>query len=276
MTLRLALVGNSHLAALRQGWDDLGAEFPGCQVDFFGAPGHVWRRMRLEAGKVLSLPDDAGIAPALRDSLLRGFGAPSIDLGSYDAVVRVGDSIGEQEHAGLLAAFVIDGVPVTEGRAGLPRLSAAAYAECCAALAQTALPGRGWRGWAKPRLYLVAMPRPVETCAARAGEKMRHWVDLAAMSADTGPALAAYLPRVEALLAGAGLTLISPPPGLQGPSGLTRAAFARGSLNLIARKRLPEDEPRHMNAAYGAAMLRVLLDRLRADLLSSAPLRGVA
>lgn len=84
---RLCVIGNSHLAAYKLGWDELAAAggMPDVRPVFFGAPRDGMRRVRLE---------DGVIHPARKDiaehfQRMSG-GLTEIRLADYDAVLLVG------------------------------------------------------------------------------------------------------------------------------------------------------------------------------------------
>jgi len=96
MTARVCLVGNSHLGALKRGWDLIEHEYPTVLVDMFGAPGRAFGGIVVEEGKVQTTERKAAA------SFLATGGREEIILADYDLIVVVGGSMWLYQMANLL------------------------------------------------------------------------------------------------------------------------------------------------------------------------------
>lgn len=84
MTLKIGVIGNSHLAAFRLGWDQISAEFPGVDPVFFGSPATSMRQMRVEGNALVPTSD------LVRENLLWTSGGHDQIPGDMDAYILVG------------------------------------------------------------------------------------------------------------------------------------------------------------------------------------------
>ncbi|MBZ0128709.1 MAG: hypothetical protein K8F59_06310 [Rhodobacteraceae bacterium] len=84
--MRLCIIGNSHIAALKGGWEaGVKAEFPGIRPTFFGARGGGLTRLMVRGGILTS--DDAKIRS---DLAFTSGGQMGIDPGLFDAFLVYG------------------------------------------------------------------------------------------------------------------------------------------------------------------------------------------
>jgi len=56
--MKLCIIGNSHLAAIKLGWDQVGAEFPWLQPQFFGARADALLDLHAEGGRLVPATPD--------------------------------------------------------------------------------------------------------------------------------------------------------------------------------------------------------------------------
>lgn len=81
---RVAVIGNSHIGALRNGWRASAGDFPGISLTFFGAIGRSLRELALEGRALVPM------SGAVRDTMrMTSRGLERIDLDAYDEVVVV-------------------------------------------------------------------------------------------------------------------------------------------------------------------------------------------
>ena len=83
--LRVCIIGTSHLACLKLGWDKIKDQFPDDEVVFFGAPGGLLRHLRANNGKLISID-----RKLTRSLAFTSGGASEIDPTAYDAIVLFG------------------------------------------------------------------------------------------------------------------------------------------------------------------------------------------
>jgi hypothetical protein len=84
MTVRGCVLGNSHIAALRIGWDQIGGDFPDVKLDFYGSPRERLRHTTVENGKLVATAENVA------DDLAKTGGSDKIDLSLYDFFCIVG------------------------------------------------------------------------------------------------------------------------------------------------------------------------------------------
>ena len=89
--LKIAVLGNSHLAAAKTGWEQIKARYPGHALTFFGAPRDFMKDLELE-GELLRPRTNK-----LRNKLRRSSdGLESVALGSYDGFILYGLEFGKR------------------------------------------------------------------------------------------------------------------------------------------------------------------------------------
>jgi hypothetical protein len=257
----IAVIGTSHVGAVRQGWDALEKDYPGIELRFFAAHSGLVSQMSLNRALQFGLPTTKGIAQKTLENLMRNFGDHKIDLASVDAVLRVGWSTNESAVAQLLSDFDCDGFNT---RAGRPRMSRAAFEAFADALAKKAAEKRDAKNWSRLRLYVLPVPRIADSCANSSAENHAAWRTLA-QNGGASAGLDHYAAVARQAFGAKGMTLILPPAKVFAASGLTKAEFCRNSYRLLLNEAHQEDDHVHMNATYGEIALRTALDRILTD-----------
>lgn len=268
MTVRLRVIGNSHVAAIRRGWSTIEAGHPGVSVDFFAAHSTLFDSLELDGDKRFGMHRPSHYKPQHRDFLTGLFGGLTTDLTDADAVLLVGQGIREKDFLRQMLPYSIDGLREVPDS---PRLLRPAFEAFADAIFERGMPGPEWRGWTMPRLYLLAPPIPVETAPGN-DRRYRLWHRFGAEEGPKEALFDAYYSRVAAILARAGITLIIPPSGVLAANGLTRAEFREGAGRLDGALGAFEDDYHHMNARYGALAFDHALERVEADFgVAAAP-----
>src|SRR4051812_34372426 len=98
--MRLCIIGNSHLAAPKLGWDDVRREFPDTEVTFFGAAGQALNDVQLRDG-ILS-------AEQVRGRVHNTSGGSALHLDVYDCVFLVGLNLSIMHVVNLYESFRTD------------------------------------------------------------------------------------------------------------------------------------------------------------------------
>jgi hypothetical protein len=255
---RVAVVGDSHVGAIKLGWDRLAARHPELKIEFFAAPGSHFNRISMFEPFKFGLPAESDSGTGARLDKLNG--RRWIDLARADVVVLVGRDGGFMAAASLLADHDVDGLP--EGRSR--RLSHAAFDTFCDAIAEQSVPGGPWRGWGRPRLFLLPRTRPAENLLRFRPKVMelRAWRRLARTPGKLGAGLALYRDRLEPQLAAAGIGLLDQPAASLSDNGLTREDMTRGSLRIDGDDGHSEADATHANAEYGALFWDTYAPRL--------------
>jgi hypothetical protein len=231
--MKLCMIGNSHLACLKQAWDE--APRPGLEPGFFGAPRDLLKTLVLENGRIGS-PDRAVRA------ILAGVsgGADTLDPRAWDGFVLVG-----------LALHVIP--PVQADRLD-GRLSAAVQqATLRARFARTAMAhvlGLLRQVTDRPAWLLpTPLPRPPAPGAAKPLPP-----DVAGH--------AAGLTRLRQALETGPTRLLGQPPDTILHDRWTRPDYGERAIGLMPDEtgsfvKPPEDRT-HMNAAFGRRLWAML------------------
>jgi len=83
--LKLCIIGNSHIASLKQGWEKIQSDHPDINIRFFGSPGSSINRLKTNKSSLISTDNDL-----LQNLRLTSGGLSEIDTDSYDAFVSYG------------------------------------------------------------------------------------------------------------------------------------------------------------------------------------------
>jgi hypothetical protein len=268
---RIAVVGNSHVGALKLGWERVAARHPGLQVEFFAAPGGHFNRLQMFAPLKFGAGPKTVNRSAGRVEALNG--RRWIDLAPADVVMLVGRSGGLGIMAALLAEHDVDGLPETDREMPPRRLSAAAYDAFCDAVAERSLT-EPWSSFgSRPRLVLLPRTRPSEAALrGPATSYNRPWRQLARTPDKLDAGVERYLDRLAARLAASGGSLLRQPPASLAASGLTREDMTRGSLRTDGSTNHSQDDAAHANADYGALFWESCGARLSETGLAADPL----
>ena len=249
MTVRLCLIGSSHLGALKLGADTMQptpAEL-GVTPTFFAAPAKTLAETRLtEDGLVPTSP------AAARSFLRTSGGLKAVRFADYDAFALVGWNL----RARSLFGTYLQARAEEHARVDGDRILVSD--DCFDAAAQGLI--RASTAWKAAQHIAAAIGRPVlivpepepSDDPARTSMARALWRDIA-----TGPdaaALAAcFVRNARALCSGLVSFLPQVPETLAGPM-VTKLEYSRGSLRLSGRPH-GETDLGHMNDAYGRLMM---------------------
>ncbi|MGB3313617.1 MAG: hypothetical protein WBB85_04330 [Albidovulum sp.] len=253
------VIGNSHVAALKLGWDMMNPSPAGVSVRFFSAPGQGFSQLRLRGGSRFGAFKGPATPADLVDKLRRINGNSHVDLESFDDILIVGGVFRPNAVLSILRDFDVDeAFDMGSSR----RLSAAAF---CAILHDIAEAGSPWAFWSKllrPRVTVLPKPRPSET--VRTGNIPQ---DDAVLQFLFGTTASVSVPldwhddACAAALDRRGIGFLRQPKDTVAESGLTFASYSRGSLRLNGAEQ-PANDARHMNPDYGRRCLQDYLDHL--------------
>jgi hypothetical protein len=252
--VKVCVIGNSHLAAVKLGHDRIAADHPAFTLHFFGAEAaSLWGLQR--EGTVLA-PKNARLAGKLA---LTSGGAESIETRDYDAFVLVGLFFGMASLAQLFAGRRPFGTDNPEAdlmsrpfiRAAAPDVLAGSLAVVTAAKIIAARQGLATRA------PILLIPTPLPSEAAQRQElgvwRTAHTTELLWNTyAEACRSLSGKLP----------FELLDQPSETTLPPAYTRETYSAGSVRLSAQEAHPEDDILHMNGEYGALVLKAALDRL--------------
>ena len=258
---RVLLIGNSHLAAFRKGFDAV--DLTGLDVEFFRLAGQNYYRMRLDPiSTEFGAIEGVRQPPNLVEQIIAMNGRASIRTGDFDHIVIVGNEHGTIELVRLLAENDIDGVRSAGTRRAMSR---AAYDAFLDDIVDAYLPVDPWSGLDGVQVTFHAKPRMPANIARAAPDRIFErecGIPLSERSDGVAAALDDLAGRYAARLATAGLSFTEQPAETILPSGFTDARFADVMIGQGERAQL---DVRHMNADYGIACLTALLPRLRGE-----------
>lgn len=223
--MRLCVIGNSHLAAIRLGWDTVAPEFPWLQMTFFGARADGLRDLQVKGGRLV--PGTADLADKLAYT---SGGLTEIDPAQYDAALLVG----------------MNYIPTMPAHAGLSQavralVARAAYDASLAGLVFARLRA------AAPQLPVHVMPNP-----------LRRRVP----GAEAAQAVVPYAVRLADFRRGLGegpVHVVGQPPETLVDDLYTADAYGIGAVALDqgrGARAKNDDDVSHMNHDYGVLMLR--------------------
>ncbi len=267
---RICLIGNSHVAALRQGWDIVSPEFPDVAADIFGAHTKVLRNTGSEGSETIV----SAQKPVWRFSKDdESHQTSRIDVAAYDCFVVAG--------AGFEARCVVKTYnwlqfPALNGRKEqiVSRMVFKGIVQRL--LEQTAafhLVGLLTKLSTRP-IFLVPAPMPADKgFADLQSETMAPWI-AAAQSQNAELLLAVYDEAVNDLMS-QGLHFVPQPLStLAGPLS-SQQGYSENSarLRFVMDELHPETDYFHMNGAYGAILWRDIIAQFRA--LPLPPVAGM-
>lgn len=261
---KVTIIGNSHLGALKQGWDQYPGKDASVEVTFFGAPHRIWRRMQVFDGTCFGLPPQAKAPQRARKQLKAMFGGTSVDLADCDVVVLVGQRIGAEDLAELVGGFEIDGMPGRkDGDPEVPLMTRPAFDACAEALARQVQLPSDWAGLPVPRKIIVPRPIPSIACSSSDDEKYAVWQQEGL--GQFPQAWEAYATLAGKPFAKAGFELVVQPRDTFAKRGLTRAIYSAHSQRVLNDTQHDDQEFAHMNGDYG----QLVMERLMSCILSA-------
>jgi len=251
---RLAIVGSSHVGAIRQNDVAIRAAHPGLDIAYFALPGAPFRRAGRDADGVFRA-HPAG--PAEARLIERINGATTLDLRPFDHVWTVGHRYGLGRILRLYLNFdVLEGART--GRAGTVSAAFAAAATAAEIAASTARIAAQFG--ADPRLICTPAPYPAQS-ARQPGP--HHEPPLAHILGhpDRAEIFAEFEAGIVAALAARGFGALLQPEDTRAQPFATQTRFLRDARDFRDPARQTADL-RHMNAAYGMRLFQGFADRV--------------
>jgi hypothetical protein len=261
MTLRLCVIGNSHVAALKLGWDRLIAEgIPGWDdvtPVFFGAPSDGMRHVALQDGALV--PTRQKITGHFRQ--LSG-GYDRIDLQAFDAFVLVGLNVSSKRILRFYKGHAWVGLNGTTGKALLHPAFAAAFLTERYGTTQLVEHARKIAEVSGRPVLALAEPHWAEWArAAPEGTADYGWDK--AITAGDGAALGALFEQAVAAALAPHAVFVPQPAQTIADGVTTRAAFNKEASRLISGEGGGTDAS-HMNAEFGLALWQAMAPALTA------------
>lgn len=255
MTTKLLIVGNSHVAAMSQGWEMIASDFPDIEVSFYGANSTLFRLLAFQDGLNFGIHDRKDYKVRHATFIENMFGSLTVNMAEFDRVLVVGQNTNEVDYLRQFEGYSIDGRQPREGK---PRLSESAFEAFCEGIAMKRMPAPGWQNWTDTKLHWLPVPIPREDCPLDS-ERYGVW----ARYAEEGfglPYLGAFRSKVREIYAKAGIEVLDPPAEIYAANGLTKAKFGKAPGKLQGTVTdYTDDDFHHMNGEYGAVILRDML-----------------
>ena len=228
--MKICVIGNSHVASLKLGWDRVAAEFPGVELSFFAARGRRMSGLVAKNGKLVAGTESLAAAMAFVSG-----GVREVQAREYDA-------------------FILYGLLI------LPRLALGSSRALRRAATVDYLQSSVMHGvFAKMRSVTDKMVwiGPCPLAASYAERSDYPMLDYPNVIAD----LASMFDDPMTSILGQPLDTVL-------PSLTTDARFSEGALRLPDpeasgnKREHPEGETKHMNAEFGALWLQANLPRV--------------
>ena len=246
--MKVCVIGNSHLASFKLGWDVIASQFPSVSPSFFGSPAGGLSRLKLKGATLVPRGEKLK-----RDLEFTSGGLSSIDISAYDAFVIVG------AQAGLLRMLQFNQRHRTANWLGVSKYESLLSEVCFQEAARGALRGR--RAISIIRMLRSVTDRPVLLSvepffSLTVKPKSQFWREDAVSALHRVRPI--YEAEMDALRSELGFTLIDQPAETVVEECFTAPEFGSGSIKLLEGLATAhsDGEHRHMNSKYGALVAR--------------------
>lgn len=259
---RLCFLGNSHIAAMRSARDAYPDRWPGTDMHFVGA--HKGLLLETEVIHGWLRP----VTPAAKAAFARLGGGSGVRLADYDAFVVTGCLVALSLAASLYRRMHWMGLPSVAAHRDLangPQLLVsrdAAFDSLGTSLSDRLGPAliRHLRPHTDRPIYLTSQPR-ASAVLLDSHDPTTKAHRIAHVAGDAAHISALFEEAATAAVSEAGGLYLPQPPQTIAHHITTSPDYMRGALRLAANPNAPqpEDDIRHANAAYGAAVLDQLI-----------------
>ena len=258
MAMKICMIGNSHIGALKLGWKQIRHSHRH-EVSFLGVPGVQVRNLAVEQGTVVPTSDGA------RRYFEKTLGAESIELDRYDAVVLVGCGLNLVGALGVTSRwrpYTLVDETARDSQTQFDLVSDRLFAEVLSSKVRRSFANKFATKVARQgatRVLYVTTPLPSSEIRLKPQEDPV----LGLVAGAHGPAVASlYRNAVEKVMGRE--KVVFPPADVLVDGAMTDMRYSRGSLRLDGKREHPDDDLNHMNADYGAVVLDVVFSRLAA------------
>ncbi len=258
--IRLCVIGNSHIGAIRRGWDTVERDYQNSSIDFFGSTGDSIKTLANIDG-VLSSPDETVRAMLHRTS----GGRESIVPASYDAFVVVGLGLSTDAVANVYRRFR----PFTFAKADMRLISRACVAAAVSGLMQASLAlqtARLVRSVSMAPIFCIPAPQPSSLIQDEPVADA-EWLSERALIDGLYELIMATAARIEAA---EGFRFLWQPAETMEMGYYSRREFGLNSVNLFGKPKGDQDQLFHMGPEYGAIVVRALFATLEETLRAQA------
>ncbi len=266
-SLRLCILGNSHLAALKDAWDAGPERWPGLDLTMIGGHGATLLETSVEQGRLVPISD------AARGLFARYDAGPSIDLAAFDGFIIAGAQIAL---ARLLALYqdarwtALPSLQWVSDLATEPVTLISNPAACAIAEIRLAdslairLVDRLRTGTDRP-ILVTSQPRSA-VAAIDAGRKGLGRLADTVRNGDAEALSSLFDQTAMRVLRRHGARFLPQPPETRAADVFTSDPYVKGAIRLsvTGRQQQPKDDLIHANGAYGALVLDQLAEAFAA------------
>lgn len=256
MTKKICVIGNSHVGALKLGWEQI-KDKHSQDLSFLGVPGIYVRDLAIQDGKVVPTSDTS------RRYFAKTARAEAIELDRYDAVVMVAGGLGLVKTMALTERWrpywLLD-ERTRDDQTEFELISDRLFRELVASKIRRSFANRFVRGVARQS---SARPLYVMTPLPSSEIRSKPSADpvLTFLAGANGAAVVSlYRGALEQVMGKRKVVL--PPAKALVDGAMTDIRYSRGSLRLDGVSEHPDGDLQHMNADYGALMLEAIFSRL--------------
>ncbi|HEY5238845.1 MAG TPA: hypothetical protein VIJ62_10735 [Rhizomicrobium sp.] len=244
---RVCVVGNSHIAALKLGWDIIEYGYPHINLTFFGSPRKNLRDLRVENGALI-----AGSEKTLKHLQSTSKGQGEITAEKFDVFLVVAMDFGVRRLEDLYRHHRSEEHKNVKGASHY--ISNACFLLAAKGLLRNTLAfeiaGKLKQLTNNPVMFV---PQPLPS-ADISGDPL--WEDIIHHGDDVP--LARAFSKIASELTANGDPVIQQPEGTKSGDMFTKSEMSKGSRRLTRNFNVehPDDDYWHMNQDYGAAVLR--------------------
>ncbi len=250
--MKLAIVGSSHVGAVRQAAPRVLADYPTVEIAWFALPGAPFRRMQVDEGGVLRIRD---ATPGDHQVSRKVNGDVCLDLAPFDRIWVIGNRFG----FGRIVRLFLEQDVLEWPRTGRPRgMSLAFGARVLETLVEEACARIEGRFGRDPRLVVTPAPYFSET-ALTEGEGADKWMSKIFVHPHAARIEAMFETAIRERLAARGMGFMAQPQDTRARHMATGAEFSRDARDFRDTGRRLTDL-RHMNAAFGAKLFRAFAE----------------
>lgn len=258
MTLRVCIIGNSHVAALREAWLQEPGRWSGFSVTFLGAHQDLLLQTEVRDGRLIATTDAAA------QTFQKISGVTEIELDAHDVFVIAGSSVAQATALQIYrdARWVsLPSLATVSDLATMPEQlisRAAAQATMRAALSTRLGPrlAQRLRGGTRRRIFLTAQPR-VSEIILKSPRPVTRLHNIAIKNGDAAALGQAFEDAAVQVLAQSDTIFLPQPGQTVAHHVLTAQSYVKGANRLAASLDVPQtkDDIIHANGAYGALVL---------------------
>lgn len=255
--MKLCAIGNSHLAALKQGWNDLAEQYTNIEMTFFGSGGGIFKDMIGIQNNCLIPTTEKSI----RDFKLTSSGLTEINFANFDTVILVGLHCSIFTLGPALCSHSPFDVPTDPLSNKLPTISSECIVQTCIDQMETT---SMYKVISLIRsisdIPIVVIPAPFQSLASI---KTGRWINLSRNASQT--LQDSYYDGInKSVNSFPSVKFIPQPINTVTNFIFTKDEFAKGSLHLNAELSGKEDEIDfgHMNQLFGKEVMLSILSLL--------------